>query len=235
MSETILMTGANRGLGLAISKALLEAGDRVFAGCRNPEQAAELKDLANLYPGKLEIVALDPSNDRSPYEAAKAVAAKTDHIDLVFNNAGISPQPYDAPLDKVDLARMREGFEVNTMGPFKVAQAFLPLLRKAANPRVVNMTSGLSSLSGKSEGHFYAYGVSKTALNMLTRTMSFDLNKDKVVCVCMDPGWVQTDMGGPSAPLKPAESAGAIAKTLKNLTLKDTGRFIYNDGSELKW
>jgi NAD(P)-dependent dehydrogenase (short-subunit alcohol dehydrogenase family) len=235
MTETYLITGANRGLGLAITKALLEAGDKVFAACRTPEKAEELKALAKNFSGKLEIVALDPSNDRSPFEAAKAVAAKTDHLDLVYNNAGMNPPPYDAPLDKVALAAMREAFEVNTVGPLKVAQAFLPLLKKSSNPRVVNMTSGLASLSNKSEGHFYAYGVAKAGLNMLTRTMSFDLSKEKVTCVCLDPGWVKTDMGGPGAPLTPEESAGAIVKTLKKLTLKDTGRHLYNDGSDIKW
>lgn len=235
MSETMLITGANRGLGLAISKALLEMGDKVFAGCRNPEKAEELKTLAKAHPGQLEIIALDPTDDHSPFEAAKAVAAKTDHIDLVFNNAGVSPQPYDAPLDKVGLPQMREAFELNTLGPLKVAQAFLPLLKKASAPRVVNMSTGLASLSGKSEGHFYAYGVSKAAMNMLTRTMSFDLAKDKITCVCLDPGWVKTDMGGPGAPLRPEESAGAIAKTLKKLTFQGTGRYIYNDGNDLKW
>ncbi|HVZ79373.1 MAG TPA: SDR family oxidoreductase [bacterium] len=235
MPETMLITGANRGLGLAISKALLEMGDRVFAACREPQKAEELKALAKAHPGQVEIVALDPSNDRSPFEAAKAVASKTDHLDLLFNNAGVSPQPYDAPLDQVGLAQMREAFEVNTLGPLKVSQAFLPLLKKASNPRIVNMSTGLASLSGKSEGHFYAYGVSKAAMNMLTRTMAFDLQKDKVTCVCLDPGWVKTDMGGPSAPLQPAESAGAIAKTLKKLSLSGTGRYIYNDGNDLKW
>jgi len=235
MSETFLITGANRGIGLAVTKILLNQGDKVFAACRQPEKAAELQNLQKKHGDLLEIVPLEADSDASVKAAAVFVGKKIDHLDVLFNNAGISPQPYNAPLDQVEISKMKEAFEVNTLGPLRVSQAFLPLLKKAKNPRIIHMTSGLGSLSGKSEGAFYAYGVSKAALNMLTRTMAFDQQKDKVVCVCLDPGWVQTDMGGPSAPLKPEESAAAIAKTLKGLTMKDTSHFIYNDGKELNW
>lgn len=235
MPETFLITGANRGIGLAVTKALVAQGEKVLAACRAPEKAEELKSLQAAHPGQLDFVALDASDDASVKAAAKVVAAKTDYLDVLLNNAGVMPQPYNAPIDQVKLTDMRETFEVNTVGPLKVAQAFLPLLKKAKNPRIANVTSGLASLSGKSEGAFYAYGVSKAGLNMLTRTMAFDLQKDNVVCVCLDPGWVKTDMGGAAAPLTPAESGGAIAKTLKGLTMKDTSLFIYNDGSPLKW
>lgn len=235
MSETILITGANRGLGLALSKIWLAQGDKVFAACREPQKSAELAALKKTHPSNLELVSLSVDSEASVASAFKEVSGKTQHLDVVYNNAGISPQPFDAILEKVELDKMREGFEVNTLGPLRVAQAFLPLLKKAGNPRIINMTSGLASLSGKNEGRFYAYGVSKSALNMLTRTMAFDLKRERVVCVVLDPGWVQTDMGGPSAPLKPGESASAIVKTVKGLTLERTGSFLYNDGKDLNW
>jgi NAD(P)-dependent dehydrogenase (short-subunit alcohol dehydrogenase family) len=235
MHETFLITGANRGIGLAVTKVLLSQGDKVFAACRQPEKAAELKTLKKTHGDNLELVALEADSDSSVQAAAKEVTKKTDHLDVLFNNAGIQPQPYNAPLEKVQLPIMREAYEVNTLGPLRVSQAFLSLVKKAKNPRIINMTSGLASLSGKSEGAFYAYGASKAALNMLTRTMAFDLKKNKITVVCLDPGWVQTDMGGPNAPLKPEESATAIAKTLKDLTLKQTSLFLYNDGKELNW
>jgi NAD(P)-dependent dehydrogenase (short-subunit alcohol dehydrogenase family) len=100
---------------------------------------------------------------------------------------------------------------------------------------VVNITSGLASLSGKSEGGFYAYGVSKAALNMLTRTMAFQFKGEGITCVCLDPGWVKTDMGGPNAPLTPEEATSAIVKTAKGLTIERTSQFIYQDGRELRW
>ncbi len=235
MPETFFITGANRGIGLALTQVLLSQGERVFAACREPQKAEELKALQKSYSGALELVPLAVDSDSSVAAAFKAVSGKTQHLDLVFNNAGIQSQPYDAHLEQVELSKMREAFEVNTLGPLRVARAFLPLLRKATNPRIVNMTSGLASLSGKSEGAFYPYGVSKAGLNMLTRTMAFDLQGEKVVVVCLDPGWVKTDMGGPNAPLKPEESAAAIAKTIKGLTMKQTSLFLYNDGKELKW
>jgi NAD(P)-dependent dehydrogenase (short-subunit alcohol dehydrogenase family) len=194
-----------------------------------------LETLGKTHKENLELVSLEADSDESVMAAAKEVAKKTGHLDVIFNNAGIQPQPYNAPLEKVQIPIMREAYEVNTLGPLRVSQAFLSLVKKSKNPRIVNMTSGLASLSGKSEGAFYAYGASKAALNMLTRTMAFDLKKDNVTVVCLDPGWVQTDMGGPGAPLKPEESATAIAKTLKGLTQKQTSLFLYNDGKELKW
>jgi NAD(P)-dependent dehydrogenase (short-subunit alcohol dehydrogenase family) len=100
---------------------------------------------------------------------------------------------------------------------------------------VVNVTSGAGSISGKDNGQFYAYGTSKAALNMLTRTFAFEFQGEGITCVALDPGWVKTDMGGPNAWLAPEESASAIAKTLAELTPKDTARFIYNDGKDLKW
>jgi NAD(P)-dependent dehydrogenase (short-subunit alcohol dehydrogenase family) len=235
MAETYLITGANRGIGLALTKILLEQGDRVFAACREPARAAELSGLRRDFPRALEPVVLSVESEGSPERAAAEVGARTDHLDVLINNAGISPAPFDATLETVGMDRMRQAFEVNALGPLQVSRAFLPLLRKSARPRILNMTSGLASLSGKNSAGFYAYGVSKAALNMLTRTMAFDLKKDGVVCVCLDPGWVQTDMGGPSAPLKPQESAAAIVKTVKGLAAEKTSLFLYNDGAELKW
>lgn len=235
MPETFLITGANRGIGLAVTKVLLSQGDKVFAACREPQKAAELNVLKKNNADNLELVPLEVASDSSAADAFKLVSGKTKHLDVVFNNAGIQAQPYNAHLEQVELSKMRESFEVNTLGPLRVSRTFLPLLRKASNPRIINMTSGLASLSGKSEGAFYPYGVSKAGLNMLTRTMAFDLQNEKVVVVCLDPGWVKTDMGGPNAPLNPEESATAIAKTLKGLTLKQTSLFLYNDGKELKW
>jgi NAD(P)-dependent dehydrogenase (short-subunit alcohol dehydrogenase family) len=108
-------------------------------------------------------------------------------------------------------------------------------LRQSKNARVLNMTSGLASLAGKNALGFYAYGTSKAALNMLTRTLAFEFHKEGLTFVVMDPGWVRTDMGGPNAALSPEESATAIVKTVKGLTLKQTSLFLYNDGKELPW
>ena len=235
MPETILITGANRGIGLALTRVFLTQGHKIFAACREPQKAEELKALQKQHPAGLELVELAADSDASAASAASSVGRKTSQLDLLLNNAGISPAPYNAGLEELDFQKCREAFEVNSLGPLRVARAFLPLLRKSKNPRIVNVTSGLASLSGKGDGNFYAYGTSKAALNMITRTMAFDLKKDGITVVCLDPGWVQTDMGGAGAPLKPEESATAIVKTVLSLTPQKTSLFLYNDGNELKW
>jgi NAD(P)-dependent dehydrogenase (short-subunit alcohol dehydrogenase family) len=235
MSQNFFITGANRGLGLAITQVALNEGDTVLAGCRQPEKSEELKKLKAQYGSHLVLITLDVVSGASIKEAAALTAKAVPQVDILMNVAGISPGPANATLEQVDLEKCREAFEVNVLGPLQITRAFLPLLKKAKNPRVVHFTSGLASLAGKGEGGFYAYGVSKTALNMLSRTMSFDLKKDNIVSVVLDPGWVQTDMGGPNAPLKPLEAATPIVKTAKELTLEKSGQFIYHDGKQLNW
>jgi NAD(P)-dependent dehydrogenase (short-subunit alcohol dehydrogenase family) len=175
------------------------------------------------------------ASDASVEKVAKTIGAKTDTLDVLINMAGILPRPHDQPLEKLDLQQCREAFETNALGPLRLSRAFLPLLRHSKNPRVVNVTSGCGSLSGKADGHFYAYGTSKAALNMLSRTFAFEFKKENITCVALDPGWVKTDMGGAGAWLTPEESSSAIVKTAKGLTLADTSKFIYNDGKELGW
>jgi NAD(P)-dependent dehydrogenase (short-subunit alcohol dehydrogenase family) len=235
MGETWLVTGANRGIGLAVVKALLREGERVFAACRKPAEAQGLKDLQKAHPSSLEPLEMDAASDASVEKAAQAAAAKAGSLDVLINMAGILPRPHDQPLEKLDLQQCREAFETNALGPLRASRAFLPLLRKSKNPRVVNVTSGCGSLSGKADGHFYAYGTSKAALNMLSRTFAFEFKKENITCVALDPGWVKTDMGGPNAWLTPEESSSAIVRTVKGLTLADTSKFIYNDGKELGW
>ena len=235
MLENVLITGASRGIGLALTKVFLTQGDRVFAACRNPQENSELQALLGKYPGSLFGAAMEVDSDESVKKAAGEVAAQTGQLDILLNNAGISPGPATAKLEEVDFKDCRAAFETNVLGPMRVTREFLPLIRKSKNPRVVNLTSGLASLSGKSEGGFYAYGVSKAALNMLTRTMAFQFKGEGLTVVCLDPGWVKTDMGGPNAPLSTGEAASAIAKTAKGLTIQKTSQFIYHDGRELKW
>lgn len=235
MSLTFFVTGAGRGLGLAVAQVALAKGDQVVAGIRDPQSSEPLKKLKAQYGDRLTLVAYDAVSETSVKAAAEATAKAVHQVDILMNVAGISPGPADATLENVDLQKCRDAFEVNVLGPLATTRAFLPLLKKSPNPRVVHFTSGLASLAGKNEGGFYAYGVSKTALNMLSRTMAFDLKRFNITSVVLDPGWVQTDMGGPSAPLKPLDAATPIVKTVKALTSERTGQFLYHDGKELNW
>ena len=235
--QNILVTGANRGIGLALTRRFLELGQRVYAGVRKPESAQALSDLPLALRERLTLVALDVTSDESVRRAAAQVLGHTPHLDVLVNMAGVSPAPHDARLEAVDLQKCREAFEVNVIGPLRTAQAFAPLLRAAAsagNPaRLVNVSSGVASMAGKDNGMFYAYCVSKTALNMLTLTQSFDLKGDHVCVVALDPGWVRTDLGGPNAHLAPEESAAPCADLILGLKLSQTGKFLHYSGAEI--
>jgi len=235
MAETVFVAGANRGVGLAIVKVYLAQGDKVFAACRKPGEATALKGLRKENPMNLEIVKLDVNSDPSVKAAVKAVSPKTKSIDTLLNVAGILPRPHDVGLKDLDLRQFGEAFETNAVGPIRVSRAFLPFLRKAKNPRVINISSDAGSISGKNWGGFYAYGASKAALNMITRTFAFEFKPEKIICVALHPGWVQTDMGGPNAHLTPEQSAEPLVRTVKKLKLKDTAKFMFIDGKEMKW
>jgi len=235
--QNILVTGANRGIGLALTRRFLELGQRVFAGVRKPSAASPLADLPLEQRERLTIIGLDVTSDESVRQAAARVASYTPRLDVLVNMAGVSPAPHDARLDAVDLAKCREAFEINVLGPLRTAQAFAPLLRAAASAerpaRLVNVSSGVASMAGKDNGMFYAYCVSKTALNMLSLTQSFDLKGDHVCVVALDPGWVRTDLGGPNAHLAPEESAQPCADLILGLTLGQTGKFLHYSGTEI--
>jgi NAD(P)-dependent dehydrogenase (short-subunit alcohol dehydrogenase family) len=235
--QNILVTGANRGIGLALSRRLLELGHHVFAGVRDPSKAAALRDIPSAQLARLTVVGLDVSSDESVRKAAREVAQITPRLDVLVNMAGISPAPHDARLDTVDLPTCSKAFEINVIGPLRTAQAFAPLLRAAATAeapaRLVNVSSGVASMKGKDNGIFYAYGVSKTALNMLSLTEAFDLKDAHICVVALDPGWVRTDLGGPNAHLAPEESARPCAELILNLQMSQTGKFLHYSGSEI--
>ncbi len=234
--QKILVTGANRGIGLALTRRFLQLGQQVFAGMRTP-QDAPFADLPGTERARLTVLGLDVNSDDSVSAAADQVGGQVKQLDVLVNMAGISPFPHDARLDTVDLAKVEEAFQTNVVGPLRTARAFAPLLRAAATParasRLVNVSSGVASMAGKDNGIFYAYGISKTALNMLSLTESFDLKNDGVCVVALDPGWVRTELGGPNAHLAPEESAQACAELILSLTLAQTGKFLHYSGSEI--
>jgi NAD(P)-dependent dehydrogenase (short-subunit alcohol dehydrogenase family) len=235
--QNILITGANRGIGLALSRRFLELGKRVFAGVRKPDNQSVFAELPAEQRARLTVVGLDVGSDESVREASRLVSSQVPHLDVLVNMAGVSPFPHDARLDSVDLGKVRDTFETNVIGPLRVAQAFAPLLRAAASAerpaRLVNVSSGVASMAGKDNGIFYAYGVSKTALNMLSLTESFDLKGDHVCVVALDPGWVRTELGGPNAHLSPEESAAACAELIAGLKLEQSGKFLHYSGTEI--
>jgi len=220
-----LVTGANRGIGLAFARALAARGDRVIATARLPGKASALAGL----PLRLE--KLDLADGGSIAGLARGLSGEP--IDVLINNAGIGEAgPGFAEIAMTDL---EEALRVNAVGPAALTQALLSNLLAGRRRMVVNLSSGLGSISENRSGGWIAYRASKAALNQLTRTMAAELKKDRFICIAMSPGWVRTDMGGPGASLSPEDSVAAMLKVLDRLTPSDTGRFLDHRGKEVPW
>ncbi len=225
----VLVTGASRGLGLEFTRQLLSRGDRVFAACRRPDQAVELSELN----GQLTLVELDVTNQSTIDSAYETIKSQTKSLDLLINNAGVSAG--SDPLGDLQQDKMLDIFNVNAVGPMLIVQRFLDLLKAGHDPKIVNLTSGLGSISSRDQGGMYSYAASKAALNMLTHTLAHDVRPAGITTIVIDPGWVKTDMGGPNAWITPEELIQGMLKVIDNLTLEQSGQFFHYSGSQIPW
>lgn len=238
---TVVITGANRGLGLEFARQFQAAGATVIGTARRPEEADELRALG------VRIEALDVT--RSADVAALAARLADEPVDILINNAGIGgrgplregvaesdiPEKTAPTLEQLDVDALDSFLQVNTLGPMRVTQALLPALRRGERKLVVNITSRMASLSSNRRGGGYGYRESKAALNMFTRSLAIELEDEGFTCVVLSPGWVRTSMGGPGAELSPEESIGGMLAVIERLAPADTGKFFSHDGSELPW
>jgi NAD(P)-dependent dehydrogenase (short-subunit alcohol dehydrogenase family) len=231
----VLITGSNRGLGLEFVRQCLARGDLVFAGCRNPQKAADLTALSIAHPQHLAIPTLDVTDDESIGACVEAMHLQVDGLDLLINNAGTYPRG-ETPTT-LNAETMLQTFQLNAVAPMIVAQRCLDLLRAGNQPRIVNISSKMGSLWWKERegGGDYSYCSSKAALNMLSRTLAFDLRSEGIIVVTLNPGWVQTDMGGSNADLTPAESVRGMLRVVERLAGADTSRFFTWEGQEHPW
>ena len=230
--KRILVTGSSRGLGLEFVRQLLARGELVFAACRQPEQTDELASLKEQHPERLNLIKLDVTKEEDIQAAVLAVGSQVEGLELLVNNAGVNITG-DA-FGEMQPEKMRFVIEINTLAPVLITQAFTGLLAKGKAPKVVNITSGLGSIE-MNNGSQHSYSASKAALNMYTKSISFPLRSKGIIAIAMDPGWVQTDMGGQGAPLKPVESISGMLKVIDALSLKNAGRYLRYDGEELPW
>jgi NAD(P)-dependent dehydrogenase (short-subunit alcohol dehydrogenase family) len=227
---SILITGANRGLGLEFAKQYAEAGYRVFATARDPSAAKELAGLAKA-KSSVSVHALETVDPASI--ASLAGELKDQPIDILLNNAGVMG-PSRQSLGTVEAQGMLDTFRVNAVAPLMLVQAFLPNVESSHKKLLAAITSGMGSISDTGGGS-YAYRASKAALNMTFKNLAVDLKSRGVTAIVINPGWVQTDMGGNSAPVKTSDSIAGMRKVFDKLTLEDSGKFLDFRGGTWEW
>jgi NAD(P)-dependent dehydrogenase (short-subunit alcohol dehydrogenase family) len=237
--QHILITGANRGLGMEFGRQYLQRGAHVFAGCRRPEAAQRLRKLQAAHPQRLDIISLDVADADSIQSAYAAVQAQTDKLDVLINSAGIfSTQGSAEPLERPGNLTFEDALavlRVNAVAPLIMAQRFLNLIRAGHHARIVAISSGYGSVSANLGGFPYYYSASKAALNMFMRSWAGDLKRWGITTVLLDPGWVSTDMGGAQAPITPEQSVRGMLHVIDSLTPYHNGRFFTWEGNEQAW
>ncbi len=224
---SVLITGANRGLGLAFARQYADDGDRVFATCRAPGAAGDL----NALEGDITVHRLDVA-DLGNIEAL-AAELKGEAIDILVNNAGILTE--SQRMGTIDYAAWEEELRVNTIGPIAVAQAFAPHLDRCKSPRIAFISSTLGSIGGNTSGGHYLYRSSKAALNAAAKSLAIDLAPKGVIVLLFHPGWVRTDMGGPGAAIDADTSVRGLRRLIGRAKPRDSGRYMTYQGDDLPW
>lgn len=218
---TSLVVGANRGIGLELTKALAARGHTVIATCRTP--SPELNAL-----GVRVLSGIDLNDDASAAKLASSL--ENAKLDTVILNAGILER---TPLEPLDLAAIRRQLEVNAIAPLRTAAA---LRGHLANPsKLALITSRMGSIGDNTSGGSYGYRMSKAALNAAGRSLSHDLKGQGVAVVLLHPGYVRTDMTGGGGQVGPADAARMLLERIDSLTLEKTGSFWHANGEELPW
>jgi len=231
--QRVLVTGANRGLGLEFTRQLLARGDRVIATCRHPGKALALTELAAAHPGHLHVLPLDLDKERSITGLAHEAAVVGDALDVLINNAGVLVS--GERFGELTAKAFNETFASNVSGPLLLTQALSPLLQKGKNAKVMNISSRLGSTGSSAGFGTPSYAVSKAALNMATRQLAAALAPLHVTVFCVSPGWVRTDMGGAGATLSPHDSVAGLLLRLDAVKPNDAGRFLDLEGGDIPW
>jgi NAD(P)-dependent dehydrogenase (short-subunit alcohol dehydrogenase family) len=227
----IVITGGNRGLGLALVRAYAERGDDVVAGCRNPAGAEELRSTS------VQVETLDMGDAASISAFAASIGSAP--IDVVFNNAGVDGRSFGAADSErdvltLDSANLTAQMAVNAVGPMLLVRALLPTF--SAGSRIVNVSSQIGSMVvSAGVGRDVGYAVSKAAVNMITVKLAWRLKDDGIIAVTVHPGYLRTDMGGSTATTDPAESANALVALADGLTIEQSGTFLRWDGTVHPW
>jgi len=231
--KTVLITGANRGIGLEFSRQYAVAGWRVLACCRQPEKAAALNRISMQYPGLIHVYALDVADHEQIEHLSQLLSAVS--IDLLINNAGVYPGSDKMDFGHANYEEWMHAFRINTMAPLKMAESFITQISNSTLKIIVTLTSQMGSITENTSGANYLYRSSKSAVNMVVKSLSVDLKHNGVTAILFHPGWVQTDMGGPNALITAEKSVSGMRQVISNLTPSDSGKFFAYDGKIIAW
>ena len=230
--KTVLITGANRGIGLEHARAFTARGVHVLATAREPAEAQDLQQLKTSHPHLVTLLPYDAAKPEAPAQLKAAVGNTP--IDLLLANAGAMGGAQQS-FGSVDVDDTLQLLRINSLAPLKVVEALVDNIATSGKKLVAMQSSQMGSIADNSSGGYYAYRLSKVALNMVAKQLSNDLRARKVTVVALHPGWVKTRMGGQGAPLSAQQSVAGQQQLFERLGLADSGRFFNFDGRELPW
>lgn len=224
---TILVTGANRGIGLEFARQYAAEGWRVHATARRLEEAADLKAIV----GDVQLHKLDVADAAQIAALAQRLAGEA--VDILINNAGTIGSR--AGFGSTDVEEWLDAFRINSIAPLLMAERFIAHLERGRQKRIVSLSSRMGSIADNTSGGYYIYRSSKAALNAVTKSLAIDLAPRGIVAIVFHPGWVQTEMGASGATLSPADSVRAMRDKIAGLRPEDSGCFFNYDGSSVPW
>jgi NAD(P)-dependent dehydrogenase (short-subunit alcohol dehydrogenase family) len=230
--KTVLITGANRGIGLGHAQRFAQRGIEVFATARAPDAADALHRLSHAYPGRFTVLQYDAHAVDAPARLKSALADRP--LDLLLANAGASGESGQA-FGNIHVDGVLDLIRVNALAPLKLVEALIYNITLSDRKLVAFQSSRMGSVGDNHSGGSYEYRLSKAALNMGARNVAHDLKSRGVIAVALHPGWVKTRMGGQGAPVSVEDSVAGQQKLFDALTLAHSGRFFNYDGSELPW
>jgi NAD(P)-dependent dehydrogenase (short-subunit alcohol dehydrogenase family) len=228
----ILVTGANKGIGLEVCRQLARVGHQVFLSARSPDKGRAAVETLAAEKLTVEFLELDMANESSIKDAVTALGRKIDRLHVLINNAAIL-MTWQGTIMKASADEFRETFNTNVVGPILLTQALVPLLEAGRPARVINVSSQLGSVAQMTDG-WPGYGISKAALNAATRKLAQALKPRGISVNAASPGWVKTDMGTASAPLSVEQGAHNIARIVTEMSPDVTNRFLQEHG-EYPW
>ena len=228
---TILVTGANRGLGIEFVEQYLNEGNEVIATYRNENSSMDLIEMGN-ERSNLKLLQLDVSSNKSLNSFAENLGDSP--IDIFINNAGVYG-PRNSSFGNVDEENWIPAIKINAIAPILLTQLIIKNIRSGADKKLIYITSKMGSIDDNKGGGAYVYRSSKTALNAVVKSLSVDLENEGIVVALIHPGWVKTDMGGPNALIERDTSVRGMTEVISNLDITSTGNFYNYDGSIIPW